>query len=204
MFTLNFKGEPNPKNEKLVKLEAVFYKSGHSRVTKSLKDITGYFKDWDEENQNFRPSDDESQKKNKILFEMKEQYIQVASEWEAQGFDWKPVQWKYCFSGINKTNKSKESKMKSLSQIIDHLIEKFSKKERIKNGKIVVSKSNEKEYKILKGILSEFVKKHYNIGLHRVFFADIDNEFLTHFVKHLQDRGKKMGNNGAVSHRMSV
>lgn len=202
MFTINFKGSPNPKNEKLVKLEVVFYKSGHSRVTKSLKDISGYVKDWDEKNQMFKPVDEESQQKNKILFDMKQQYEQVATEWNAQGKDWTPVQWKYCFSGINKANKPKESKMKSLSQIIDHLIEKYGKKERIKNGKIVKSNSNKKEYEILKRVLAEFTTKKYKIGLHRIFFADIDEEFLTHFVKHLQDRGKKNGNNGAVSHRM--
>jgi hypothetical protein len=52
-LTINLKGSPNPKKPKLVKLEVFFYKSGHSRVTKSLKDIKGFIKDWDEENQTF-------------------------------------------------------------------------------------------------------------------------------------------------------
>ncbi len=99
MFTLNLKGTANPKNEKLVKLEVVFYKSGHSRITKSLKDITGFYEDWDKKNQSFRTNDEESQKKNKILFELKQQYEQVAPKWEAQGKDWNRLERKYCFNG---------------------------------------------------------------------------------------------------------
>ena len=155
MFTINFKGSPNPKNNKLVKIEVVFYRSGYSRVTKSLKDVTGYLKDWDDATQSFKLKDDEHQKKNKILFEIKEQYERVAVEWESKGIDWTPVQWKYCFSVLNKSNKTSETKMKSLSQMLDYLIEKFNQKERIKNGEIVKSSSNVKEYGILKRVLRE-------------------------------------------------
>jgi len=202
MFSINFKGSPNPKNDKLVKIEVVFYRSGYSRVTKSLKDVTGYLKDWDDATQSFKPKDDEHQKKNKILFEMKEQYEKVAVEWEAKGVDWTPVQWKYCFSALNKSNKANETKMKSLSQMLDYLIEKFNQKERIKNGLIVKSSSNVKEYGILKRILTEFTTKKYKTALNRIYFADIDERFLTDFVQFLQQRGKKKGNNGAVSHRV--
>lgn len=202
MFTINFKGSPNPKNNKLVKIEVVFYRSGYSRVTKSLKDVTGYLKDWDDATQSFKLKDDEHQKKNKILFEIKEQYERVAVEWESKGIDWTPVQWKYCFSVLNKSNKTSETKMKSLSQMLDYLIEKFNQKERIKNGEIVKSSSNVKEYGILKRVLSEFTTKKYKMALNRIYLADIDEKFLTDFIQFLQQRGKKKGNNGAVSHRV--
>lgn len=35
MFTVNIKGKQNPKNENLVKLELIFFKTGYARVTKA-------------------------------------------------------------------------------------------------------------------------------------------------------------------------
>jgi len=202
MFSINYKGTRHSKNERLVKIEVVFYRSGYSRVTKTLKEITGLFKDWDERTQSFIAKNEENQKKNKFLFEMKEQYTQVANEWEAEGREWSPVEWKYCFSGIRKIKKANDSKAKSVSQMIDYLIEKFSEKERLKNGKYVTSSSNVKEYEILKRLLTDFTKKKYDLGFNKFYFADIDERFLSDFVLYLQRRGKKMGNRGGVKHRL--
>lgn len=202
MFTINYKGTRHPKNERLVKIEVVFYRSGYSRVTQTLKGITGFFKDWNESTQSFIIKDEEHQKKNKFLFDLKQQYLQVGDEWEAEGRDWSPIEWKYCFSGIKKIKKPIDRKAKSLSQMIDFLIEKFSEKERLKNGKYVTSSSNVKEYEILKRLLTDFTKKKYDYGLGKFFFGDIDEKFISDFVQYLQKRGKSMGNQGGVRHRL--
>jgi len=36
MFTINFKGRPNPKSPNLVKIDMVFFKTGYARVTKII------------------------------------------------------------------------------------------------------------------------------------------------------------------------
>lgn len=52
MFTINIKGERDPKNIHFVKLEMVFYKRGYARVTKVIN-ITGFYLEWNLKSQLF-------------------------------------------------------------------------------------------------------------------------------------------------------
>lgn len=62
--------------------------------------------------------------------------------------------------------------------MIDIHIDKFNNKKRTKNGEVVSSLSNVKEYKILKKSLSNFTTTKYGIGLYRVYLGDIDRDFI--------------------------
>ena len=46
MYTINIRGKMNPKDQKMVKLELIFFKTGYARVPKVLN-ITGLLKNWD-------------------------------------------------------------------------------------------------------------------------------------------------------------
>ena len=64
MFTVNIKGKRDPKNINFVKLEMMFYKRGHARVTKGIN-ITGLYSEWNQKSQLFAGKD--SSEKNKFL-----------------------------------------------------------------------------------------------------------------------------------------
>ena len=53
MYTINIRGKQNPKDQKMVKLEMIFFKTGYARVPKVLN-VTGLLKDWDAKSQSFR------------------------------------------------------------------------------------------------------------------------------------------------------
>lgn len=63
-------------------------------------DVTGAYKDWDNETQTFKSKSAESAAKNKLLLEMKMQYLKIAEEWEASNQSWSPVQWSHSLDSI--------------------------------------------------------------------------------------------------------
>lgn len=81
MFAINVKGKPNPKDPKMVKLEMIFFKTGYPRVTKVLQ-ISGPIKEWDSSSQSFKANHSTATARNKILFDLKNQYQVVAERWE--------------------------------------------------------------------------------------------------------------------------
>lgn len=86
--------------------------------------------------------------------------------------------------------------------MIDILIDKFNNKKRTKNGEVVSSLSNVKEFKILKKSLSHFTTTKYGIGLYRVYFGDIDRNFINNYTLFIQKREKPMGNNGGLPKKL--
>lgn len=59
MHTINIRGKQNPKDQKMVKLEMIFFKTGYARVPKVLN-VTGLLKDWDAKSQSFRVGSSEA------------------------------------------------------------------------------------------------------------------------------------------------
>ena len=156
MFTINIKGKANPKDLKMVKLEMVIFKTGYARVTKVLN-VSGSVKDWDNSSQSFKGNSSTLTAKNKILFELKNQYQKVAEEWEYEGRTWSPVELSHSFD--EQQTRKEEVKSLSVLQMIDSLIDKFTHKERYKNGRIVTSINNTRSYKEIKNSLSRFTQE---------------------------------------------
>lgn len=147
MFTINLKGKSNPKDSKMVKLEMIIFKTGYARVTKVLN-ISGPVKDWDNQAQASKGNGSTLTAKNKILFELKNQYQKVAEDWAYKGRVWSPVELSHCFNDVQP--RKEEVKSLSVFQMIDSLIEKFTHKERYKNGRIITSVNNARLIKRLK------------------------------------------------------
>lgn len=123
MFTINIKGKANPKDPKMVKLEMIIFKTGYARVTKVLN-VSGPVKDWDNQSQAFKGNGSTLTAKNKILFELKNQYQTVAEDWDYEGRVWSPVELSHCFNEVQ--TRKEEIKSLSVIQMIDSLIEKFT------------------------------------------------------------------------------
>ena len=94
--------------------------------------------------------------------------------------------------------------MKSLSvvQMIDLLIDKFTNKERYKNGKIITSINNARVYKEIKGSLSRFTQEEYNRGFSSYFFKDITERFLLDYTLYIQKIGIQNGNKGGLNQKL--
>ncbi|MFV0329253.1 MAG: phage integrase SAM-like domain-containing protein [Dysgonomonas sp.] len=199
MFTINFKGKPNPKNKKLVKLEMVFFRTDYPRAIKVLN-VLGLYKDWDQNTQCFKSKDPDYLEKNEYLLELRKKYHKVAIGWDRTEYNWTPVQ----LSRYFETQKLQRSEVKVLNvmQMIDLLIEKFSKQERFKNGKLVIGSLNAREYHFLKRSLSDFTKQKYRKALSTYFFTDIDEDFVINYSLFLQIKGAKNRNKGALSNRL--
>ncbi len=78
MYTINIRGKQNPKDQKMVKLEMIFFKTGYARVPKVLN-VTGLLKDWDAPSQSFRVGSSEATTKNKLLFDLRTKYLNSSS-----------------------------------------------------------------------------------------------------------------------------
>lgn len=117
----------NPKDQKMVKLELIFFKTGYARVPKVLN-ITGLLKNWDAKSQCFKTGTPDATTKNKLLFDIKTKYLHVIDTWESEGRNWSPVEVSHYFDVI-KQNKP-EVKVKSVVQMIDSLILRFNEKKR--------------------------------------------------------------------------
>ena len=201
MYTINIKGKSNPKDRKMVKLEMIFFKSGYARVPKVLE-VTGLLKDWDSKSQSFKVGSYEATTKNKILFDLRTQYLHIADKWEAEERNWSPVQLAHALDEV-KTIRS-EVKVKSVQQMIEFLEAKFREKRKVKNGQIVESTANAKRYMYLLRVLQQFTKEKYNKAFSTYFFADINEQFLLDFSFWIKERGIQNGNKGGLTHKLRL
>ena len=201
MYTINIKGKSNPKDRKMVKLEMIFFKSGYARVPKVLE-VTGLLKDWDSKSQSFKVGSYEATTKNKILFDLRTQYLHIADKWEAEERNWSPVQLAHALDEV-KTIRS-EVKVKSVQQMIEFLEAKFREKRKVKNGQIVESTTNAKRYMYLLRVLQQFTKEEYNKAFSTYFFADINEQFLLDFSFWIKERGIQNGNKGGLTHKLRL
>ena len=201
MYTINIKGKSNPKDRKMVKLEMIFFKSGYARVPKVLE-VTGLLKDWDSKSQSFKVGSYEATTKNKILFDLRTQYLHIADKWEAEERNWSPVQLAHALDEV-KTIRS-EVKVKSVQQMIEFLEAKFREKKKVKNGQIVESTTNAKRYMYLLRLLQQFTKEKYNKAFSTYFFADINEQFLLDFSFWIKERGIQNGNKGGLTHKLRL
>ena len=127
---INIKGKENPKDLKMVKLEMIFFKTVYAQVTKLLN-FSGSLKEWDNQSQSFKGNNSILISKNKILFDLKNQYQKLAEDWEYEGRAWSPVELSQCFDEVQ--TRKEEIKSLSLVQMIDSLMDKFTHKERYKD-----------------------------------------------------------------------
>ena len=201
MYTINIKGKSNPKDRKMVKLEMIFFKSGYARVPKVLE-VTGLLKDWDSKSQSFKVGSYEATTKNKILFDLRTQYLHIADKWEAEERNWSPVQLAHALDEV-KTIRA-EVKVKSVQQMIEFLEAKFREKRKVKNGQIVESTTNAKRYMYLLRVLQQFTKEKYNKAFSTYFFADINEQFLLDFSFWIKERGIQNGNKGGLTHKLRL
>lgn len=199
MYTINIRGKQNPKDQKMVKLEMIFFKTGYARVPKVLN-ITGLLKDWDAKSQSFRVGSSEATTKNKLLFDLRTKYLHVADTWEAEGRNWSPVQLSHCFDEVKQTQP--EVKVKSVLQMIDYLEARFMEKKRIKNNQIVDSSNNAKKYAELRRTLQTFTKEKYGKAFSAYFFTDITEQFLLDFAFWIKEQGIRNGNRGGLTNKL--
>lgn len=199
MFSIKVKGRPNPKNSNLVKLELVIFQTDYPRVTKVL-DITGQYKDWDAKSQTFRNGSPDACSKNWSLNEVCMRYQRVAEEWTTSGRLWSPVELAHCFDRQQSAS-PKETRIRTVSQLINERVTYFDSKERIKNGQIILSSSNARKYEKFHRSLKAFVSAVYWKSLSSYFFKDIDTKFVSDYAFYLKRRGAENGNQGClVSH----
>lgn len=194
------KGKSNQND--VVKLELVFYKTGYPRVPKVMN-ISGIRKNWDESKQQFKERDFDDASKNRIILEEKMRYQKIAEQWDSEGINWSPKMLSHCFD-IEIEAKESETKVKSVVQMIDELELKFNNNKRIKNGMIISSANNARNYTFLKNSLCRFTNKKYNRSFSSYFFHNIDNLFLQDYVDFIITESKKKGNNGGLSHKLKL
>lgn len=199
MFTINFKGKPNPKNKQWVKIDMILFRTGYTRVSKILS-ITGLYKDWDQKNQCFIAGNVDNIDRNKLLLETRKKYMALADEWDRQGLEWSPVQWSHYFDTVKK--EKEKVKILSISQCTDIIIQEMRGRKRIKNGKILTSNGTADNYKYCKNTLNLFTRQVYKKSFSSYFFNDINEKFLLDFVIFLQERGIKNGNKGNITDRL--
>lgn len=199
MYTINIRGKQNPKDQKMVKLEMIFFKTGYARVPKVLN-ITGLLKDWDVKSQSFRVGSAEATTKNKLLFDLRTKYLHVADTWEAEERNWSPVQLAHCFDEIKAAQP--EVKVKSVLQMIDYLETRFKEKKRIKNNQVVDSSNNAKKYAELRKVMQAFTKEKYNKAFSSFFFTDITEQFLLDFAFWIKEQGIREGNKGGLTSKL--
>lgn len=196
MFSIKVKGKPNPKNSNLVKLELVIFQTDYPRVTKVL-DITGQYKDWNPKSQTFRSGSPDAYSKNRSLSDICMRYQRVAEEWTTSGRLWSPVELAHCFDRQQSAS-PKETRIRTVSQLINERVAYFDSKERIKNGQIILSSSNARKYEKFHRSLKAFVSAVYGKSLSSYFFKDIDTKFLTDYAFYLKRRGVENGNQGCL------
>lgn len=199
MFSINIKGKANPKDPQLVKLELVFFKTGYARVTKVIN-ITGPLSDWNPQTQRFISKGVEATEKNKRLLDLKSRYLKVIEEWEEQNSVWAPVQWSHCLETT--TKREKESKVLSVLQALDIIIEQMENRERIKNGKVLSSVGTARNYRDLKNTLTLFTKHKYNRALSGYYFNEITEGFVNDYAFFIEKRGIENGNGGGLESRL--
>lgn len=201
-YSLNIKGKENAKNKQLVKLEMVFFQTGYARVSKVL-DITGPFKDWDNETQTFKSKGAESAAKNKLLLEMKMQYLRVVEEWEAADEPWSPVQWSHSLDNV-KVIRREEPKVITVDKWLQDYIETCRKTERVKNGNILTCSRNAKNLHYFRLQLDRFTNEKYGKSFSTYFFQDITEQFIKDYVSYLEKVGMEKGNKSGLCTKLRM
>jgi hypothetical protein len=99
--------------------------------------------------------------------------------------DWTPVLWSHFFEA----NQERKEKIKILSvlETIQTLEERFSKVERIKNGKLIIGSGNSDLYRALRNSLTRFTQEKYNRKFSTFHFEDIDSQFFEEYAFSLQN-----------------
>ena len=201
-YSLNIKGKENPKDKQLVKLEMVFFQTGYARVSKVL-DITGTYKDWDNETQTSKSKGAESAAKNKLLLDMKMQYLRVVEEWEMARQPWSPVQWSHCLDNA-KVQKREEPKVITVDKWMQDYIEACRKTERVKNGNILSCSTNAKHLNYLRLELDRFTNERYNKSFSAYFFQDITEQFVKDYVAFIEKQGLEKGNKSGLCSKLRM
>lgn len=201
-YSLNIKGKENAKDKQLVKLEMVFFQTGYARVSKVL-DITGPFKDWDNETQTFKSKGAESAAKNKLLLEMKMQYLRVVEEWEAADEPWSPVQWSHSLDNV-KVIRREEPKVITVDKWLQDYIETCRKTERVKNGNILTCSRNAKNLHYFRLQLDRFTNEKYGKSFSTYFFQDITEQFIKDYVSYLEKVGMEKGNKSGLCTKLRM
>lgn len=197
MFSITFKGRRDPQDPKMVKLEMVFYKTGYNRIPRVVN-VTGAYKNWDNESQSFTSSSSEYVKKNQLLLDIKGKYMSVAEQWEREERNFSVLQWADCFKPKAEEKEKKETKVLTVSQLLQARIDYFENHEKIKNGKLVKSIGTASMYKQLRNSLTNFVQTKYRKELSRYYFTDITQTFLLDYVVFLEKRGIENGNKAGL------
>lgn len=198
-YSINFKGEPNPKDKSLVKITMIFFKTGYPRVTKVIN-VTGLYKDWDKSNQNFKAKSSDAADKNAQLSELKMKYLEVVEQWEKENRLWAPVQWSHYYD--KEDSKKEEVKVLTIAQMIEEIIETKNNTFRMKNGVPVSCKGTADTYKDVRNTLIKFTKEKYNKDFSMYYFEDINEKFLMDYIFYLMKKGKEKGNKGGVPNRL--
>lgn len=201
-YSLNIKGKENAKDKQLVKLEMVFFQTGYARVSKVL-DITGPFKDWDNETQTFKSKGTEAAAKNKLLLEMKMQYLRVVEEWEAANEPWSPVQWSHSLDNV-KVLRREEPKVITVDKWLQDFIETCRKTERVKNGNILTCSKNAKSLHYFRLQLDRFTNEKYGKSFSTYFFQDITEQFIKDYVSYLEKVGMEKGNKSGLCTKLRM
>lgn len=201
-YSLNIKGKENAKDKQLVKLEMVFFQTGYARVSKVL-DITGPFKDWDNETQTFKSKGAESAAKNKLLLEMKMQYLRVVEEWEAADEPWSPVQWSHSLDNV-KVIRREEPKVITVDKWLQDYIETCRKTERVKNGNILTCSRNAKNLHYFRLQLDRFTNEKYGKSFSTYFFQEITEQFIKDYVSYLEKVGMEKGNKSGLCTKLRM
>lgn len=201
-YSLNIKGKENAKDKQLVKLEMVFFQTGYARVSKVL-DITGPYKDWDNETQTFKSKGTESAAKNKLLLEMKMQYLRVVEEWEAANEPWSPVQWSHSLDNV-KVLRREEPKVITVDKWLQDFIETCRKTERVKNGNILTCSRNAKSLQYFRLQLDRFTNEKYGKSFSTYFFQDITEQFIKDYVSYLEKVGMEKGNKSGLCTKLRM
>lgn len=134
------------------------------------------------------------------MFELKNQYQKVAEDWDYEGRVWSPVELSHCFNEVQ--TRKEEIKSLSVIQMIDSLIEKFTHKERYKNGRIITSINNTRCYKEIKNSLTRFTQEVYNRSFSSYYFKEINERFLLDYTLYIQKVGIKNGNKGGLTQKL--
>ncbi|WP_029903477.1 phage integrase SAM-like domain-containing protein [Prevotella sp. 10(H)] len=193
MFTIRIKGERSPKDIQMVRLKIVFYRTGYSRITKAIC-ISGLYKDWNQKKQCFAGNTTEINSKNHLLRKIILKYLKVAERWEFQGKEWTPLELSHYYDEHRKY----KDRFTTVSSMLDHIIDYFMNRKRVKNGITLSSANTAKGYKILKRSLESFTRLKYRKEFSKFLFRDINEKFITEYGVYVQQQGAKKGNNGGV------
>lgn len=193
MFTIRIKGDRIPKDIEMTRLKLVFYRTGYSRITKTIC-ISGLYNDWDQKRQCFVGNTAEINSKNHLLRKTILKYLKIAERWECEGKDWSPVELSHYYDD----NPKYKDRLVSVSSVLDRIVDYFEHRKRVKNGITLSSVGTAKGYRLLKKSLEKFTKLKYRKEFSRYLFRDISEKFVLDFGVYIQQQGAKKGNNGGI------